>query len=359
MASANYRTSATNVHNQLLAAWPSEVWAHVGSDLERVELVQGQTLHEAGTALKYVYFPISAVVSLVSGMQDGGSAEVAVVGHEGVVGVCAFMDGAVALSGGEVQTAGHAWRMRAPVLANHVARHAAMALPLLRYTQALLVQLAQTAACNRHHSLHQQLCRWLLLHQDRHRCDEFLVTHARTYVQPPGRAARDRHRLRIEAAEGRLDPLWPRPPGDPGPQGARRGELRVLRGGQVGLRQAPLQPPGGAAGRSASACRPLPYASECLVGAAPAECLAGPPGLMQAWVAAIDDPGWCLAAIRAGSPRLPTRCTWWQASRYWIRPSSHSPSASISATAGPMYLRPRKAVRIAVTISSASHSLLR
>ena len=179
MASANDRTSATNVHNQLLAAWPSEVWAHVGSDLERVELVQGQTLHEAGTALKYVYFPISAVVSLVSGMQDGGSAEVAVVGHEGVVGVCAFMDGALALSGGEVQTAGHAWRMRAPVLANHVARHAAMALPLLRYTQALLVQLAQTAACNRHHSLHQQLCRWLLLHQDRHRCDEFLVTHER------------------------------------------------------------------------------------------------------------------------------------------------------------------------------------
>ncbi len=179
MASANDRTSATNVHNQLLAAWPSDVWDHVGSDLERVELVQGQTLHEAGTALKYVYFPISAVVSLMSGMQDGGSAEVAVVGHEGVVGVCAFMDGAVALSGGEVQTAGHAWRMRAPVLANHVARHAAMALPLLRYTQALLVQLAQTAACNRHHSLHQQLCRWLLLHQDRHRCDEFLVTHER------------------------------------------------------------------------------------------------------------------------------------------------------------------------------------
>jgi CRP-like cAMP-binding protein len=142
-------------------------------------LAQGQTLQEAGATARHVYFPTTAVVSLVSGMRDGCTAEVAVVGSEGMVGVCAFMGGGGALSAGVVQTAGGAWRMPAAVLARHAAGNEALMLPLLRYTQALFVQLAQTSACNRHHSLHQQLCRWLLLHQDRHVGDDLLVTHER------------------------------------------------------------------------------------------------------------------------------------------------------------------------------------
>lgn len=173
------RTAATETGNQLLANLPSDTWRHIEPDLERVELVQGQTLQRPGAALKYVYFPASAVVSLVSGMQDGGSAEVAVVGHEGMVGVCAFMGDGSALSIGVVQTAGHGWRMPAPVLASHAARHEALMLTLLQYTQALLVQLAQTSACQRHHSLLQQLCCWLLQHQDRNRSHELLVTQER------------------------------------------------------------------------------------------------------------------------------------------------------------------------------------
>jgi CRP-like cAMP-binding protein len=175
MIRSHHCAAAVEVDNQLLDALPSDTL--VATDLERVELVRGQWLQEAGTALKYVYFPTTAVVSLVSGMQDGGLAEVAVVGHEGVLGVCAFMGGGCALSSGVVQIAGHAWRMRAPVLAYHAARNDSVMLPLLRYTQALFVQLAQTSACHRCHSLHQQLCRWLLLHQERHQCNDILVTH--------------------------------------------------------------------------------------------------------------------------------------------------------------------------------------
>ena len=173
------RPDSLDADNQLLAALPSDVRAHLERDLERVKLAQGLTLQEAGVTLKYVYFPITAVVSLVSDMQDGGSAEVAVVGREGVVGVCAFTGGGNALSGGVVQTAGLAWRMSANVLACHAARQAPVMLSLMRYTQALFVQLARNSACNRHHSLLQQLCRWLLQHQDRQQGHDLLVTHER------------------------------------------------------------------------------------------------------------------------------------------------------------------------------------
>lgn len=165
--------------SQLLAALPMGEWQRAEPDLDYVELSQGKMLYEAGTILQNVYFPTTAIVSLVSGMQDGASAEVAVVGNEGVVGVCAFMGGGPSLSGALVQTGGHAWRMRAAHLAGHAARSEAVMLPLLRYTQALFAQLAQTSACHRHHSLDQQLCRWLLLHDDRHAGDDMRVTHER------------------------------------------------------------------------------------------------------------------------------------------------------------------------------------
>ncbi len=171
--------SANETGNQLLASLPREAWQLFNAEIERVELTQGRTLQEAGKPLQWAYFPITAVVSLVMGMRDGGSAEVAVVGNEGMVGVCALMGAGGALSGGVVQTAGQCWRLPARVLAGHAAAQAALMQPFMRYTQALFVQLAQTSACQRRHAVQQQLCRWLLLHLDRHRGNDLLVTHER------------------------------------------------------------------------------------------------------------------------------------------------------------------------------------
>jgi CRP-like cAMP-binding protein len=173
------RLSAIHAGNQLLALLDDDAWRRFEPDLELVDLERGRTLHEAGATLQHVYFPTTAVVSLVSSMRDGSSTEVAVVGDEGMVGVCACMGGDTALSGGVVQTAGRAWRMRAPVLAGHAARHDAVMLPLQRYAQALFVQLAQASACHRRHTFHQQLCCWLLRHQDHHPGQDLLVTQER------------------------------------------------------------------------------------------------------------------------------------------------------------------------------------
>ena len=176
MINSTFRMVAIDSGNQLLAQLGDEAWQHFEPDLEPVELTRGRTLQEAGAKLQYVYFPTSAVVSLVSSMRDGGSTEVAVVSNEGMVGVCAFMGGGTALSDGVVQTSGHAWRMPAPALASHAARHAAVMLPLLRYAQALFVQLAQASACHRRHTFHQQLCCWLLLQHDHHPGNDLRVT---------------------------------------------------------------------------------------------------------------------------------------------------------------------------------------
>lgn len=165
--------------NQLLAALPRDDWQRLQPSLEQIELVQGRTLHEAGMPLQWAYFPSTAVVSLVMGMRDGGAAEVAVVGNEGMVGVCALMGAGAALSGSVVQTAGQGWRMPARTLAGFAAAQGAVMQPFLRYTQALFVQLAQTSACQRRHAVQQQLCRWLLLHLDRLRGNDLLVTHER------------------------------------------------------------------------------------------------------------------------------------------------------------------------------------
>ena len=163
--------------NQVLAALPAAEWRQIEPHLEWVELPLGATLYEAGVALEHVYFPATAIVSLASSMKDGASAEVAVVGNEGVVGVCAFMSGGRAMSGAVVQSAGHALRMTADSIASQAWQSPIVMQQLLRYTQALFTHMAQTSACNRHHALDQKLCRWLLLNLDRHTGNEMIATH--------------------------------------------------------------------------------------------------------------------------------------------------------------------------------------
>ena len=136
----------------------------------------GDVLYESGTHLSHVYFPTTSIVSLLYVMEDGSSAEIAVVGNEGVVGVALFMGGETTPSRGIVQSAGHAYRLRGQHLKREFIRAAELQQVLLRYTQALLTQMAQTAVCNRHHSVDQQLCRWLLLSFDRLPSNELTMT---------------------------------------------------------------------------------------------------------------------------------------------------------------------------------------
>jgi len=153
--------------NHLLAALPSTEWQRWQSQLELVDLKLGQVLYEAGCKMSFVYFPIDAIVSLLTVLEDGDSAEIAVVGNEGIVGVSLFMGGETTPSRAVVQSAGRSIRLSAHVLKSEFNISPAVMHLLLRYTQALITQMTQTAACNRHHSLDEQLCRWLLLSLDR------------------------------------------------------------------------------------------------------------------------------------------------------------------------------------------------
>ena len=162
--------------NHLLAALPAEEFARLVPDLEWVPMPLGQVLSEPGTQMRYVYFPTTAIVSLLYVMEDGASAEIAVVGNEGIVGVSLFMGGETTTSRAVVQSAGHAYRLKAQLLKNAFLHAGPMQRLLLRYTQALLTQMAQTAVCNRHHSVDQQLCRWLLLSLDRLESNELTMT---------------------------------------------------------------------------------------------------------------------------------------------------------------------------------------
>lgn len=153
--------------NHLLAALPIEVKRRLLPRLEPVQLSLGQVLHEAGGALSHVYFPSDAIVSLLYVTESGASAEIAVVGNEGLVGIAVFMGGESTTSRAIVQSAGQALRLPVNQLKDEFNRHGEMLHLLLRYTQALITQMAQTAVCNRHHSIDQQLCRWLLLSLDR------------------------------------------------------------------------------------------------------------------------------------------------------------------------------------------------
>jgi CRP-like cAMP-binding protein len=144
--------------------------------LEPVEMPLGHVLYESGRTLSHVYFPTTAIVSLLYVMENGASAEIAVVGHEGVVGISLFMGGESTPSRAVVQSAGHGLRLKASIIKQEFESAGPVMHLLLRYTQALITQMAQTAVCNRHHSLDQQLCRWLLLSLDRLQGSELVMT---------------------------------------------------------------------------------------------------------------------------------------------------------------------------------------
>src|SRR6478672_9586498 len=160
------RTSLDPKSNQLLAALPPEELTRWLPQLEHVDMPLGEVLYESGTTLTHVYFPTTSIVSLLYVMENGASAEIAVVGNEGIVGISLFMGGESTPSRAVVQSAGHGYRLKAKAIKDEFNRAPVLHL-LLRYTQALITQMAQTAVCNRHHSLDQQLCRWLLLSLDR------------------------------------------------------------------------------------------------------------------------------------------------------------------------------------------------
>ena len=161
--------------NHLLAALPDAEWQRWLPQLEQIEMPLSQVLYESGIALSHVYFPTTAIVSLLDVLENGASAEIAVVGNEGLVGVSLFMGGESTPSRAVVQSAGQGFRLKAQTIKDEFNRAPVLHL-LLRYTQALITQMAQTAVCNRHHSLDRQLSRWLLLSLDRLQGFELVMT---------------------------------------------------------------------------------------------------------------------------------------------------------------------------------------
>jgi CRP-like cAMP-binding protein len=153
--------------NHLLAALPSAEFKRLEAELELVQLKLGDVLYESGCKLGYVYFPTTAIISLLYVLEDGASAEIAVVGNEGILGISLFMGGDTTPSRAVVQCAGWGYRLKAHLMKEEFKRAGPLLYLLLRYTQALITQMTQTAVCNRHHSIEQQLCRWLLLSLDR------------------------------------------------------------------------------------------------------------------------------------------------------------------------------------------------
>jgi CRP-like cAMP-binding protein len=176
MAMPAMKLPSGDPHNHLLDALPQAEWERWLPQLEPVEMALGQVVYESGRTLSHVYFPTTAIVSLLYVMEDGASAEIAVVGNEGVVGISLFMGGESTPSRAVVQSAGRGLRLRARAVKEEFNRSGVVMHLLLRYTQALITQMAQTAACNRHHQLDQQLCRWLLLSLDRLQGNELVMT---------------------------------------------------------------------------------------------------------------------------------------------------------------------------------------
>lgn len=162
--------------NHLLAALPDPVRERLLPHLEQVALPLGKVIYEPGDRLTHVYFPTDAIVSLLYVMENGASAEICVVGNEGLVGIAVFMGGESTSNRAVVQSAGLAWRLPGQRLKDEFDRHGELLLLMLRYTQSLITQMAQTAVCNRHHSIDQQLCRWLLLSLDRLTGNELNMT---------------------------------------------------------------------------------------------------------------------------------------------------------------------------------------
>ena len=168
--------AADPTFNLLLAALPAAERARWASQLEPVNMPLGHVLYESGTRLSHVYFPTTSIVSLLYVMENGASAEIAVVGQEGIVGISLFMGGESTPSRAVVQSAGQGLRLKANLMMQEFNRGGPVMHLLLRYTQALITQMAQTAVCNRHHSLDQQLCRWLLLSLDRLHSNRLVMT---------------------------------------------------------------------------------------------------------------------------------------------------------------------------------------
>lgn len=162
--------------NQLLACLPDEIWRTLEPELELVNLPLGKVLYESGEHLDFVHFPTSGIVSLLYVLTSGASAEIAVVGHEGVVGISVFMGGDSTTSRAVVQSGGMGYRLRAEAMKSLFSHSTVVTSLMLRYTQALITQMSQTAVCNRHHSLDQHLCRWLLLSLDRLPGNELKMT---------------------------------------------------------------------------------------------------------------------------------------------------------------------------------------
>ncbi len=173
---ANSSPLQTPKQNQILAALPAMEYARLLPHLEFMPLPLGQVLYEPGEIMKCAYFPVAGIISMLYVMRSGASAEIAIVGNEGLVGVSLFMGGESTTSRAVAQNAGACYRLRADILRREFALGGAMQHLTLSYTQALMAQMTQTAACNRHHTLDQQLCRWLLLSLDRLQGAELTMT---------------------------------------------------------------------------------------------------------------------------------------------------------------------------------------
>ncbi len=162
--------------NHLLAALPAPEFDRLSPHLELVPMPLGEVLYESGGRLQHVYFPTTSIVSLLYVLEDGASAEIAVVGNEGILGISIFMGGQTTPNRAIVQSAGYGYRLNSQLLKQEFNRSGPVRPLLLRYTQALITQMAQTAVCNRHHTVEQQLCRWLLLSLDRLSSDSLIMT---------------------------------------------------------------------------------------------------------------------------------------------------------------------------------------
>ena len=162
--------------NHLLDALPANDYGRIAPHLELIRMKLGDVLYEPGVLLRHVYFPTTSIVSLLYVMENGASAEIAIVGNEGILGISLFMGGETTPSRAVVQSAGYGFRLKAQLLKDEFGRSGPMLRLLLRYTQALITQMAQTAVCNRHHTVDQQLCRWLLLSLDRLSSNELCMT---------------------------------------------------------------------------------------------------------------------------------------------------------------------------------------
>ncbi len=168
--------NASPRQNRLLDALPASDYERIEPHLELIAMPLGSVLYESGTRMRHVYFPTTSIVSLLYVMEDGASAEIAIVGNEGILGISLFMGGNTTPSRAVVQSAGHGFRLKADLMKDEFGRFGPTMHLLLRYTQALITQMAQTAVCNRHHSIDQQLCRWLLLSLDRLSSNELSMT---------------------------------------------------------------------------------------------------------------------------------------------------------------------------------------